>query len=118
MAQTRELRARIRTVQNVAKITNALQLVAASRMRRAQQRAQAARPYADRLRRVLGNLAGQAGSVEELSEAHPLLRQREGNRTTLVLFNTNRGLSGSLPGNVNRRAAQFVLEQGGAAQIV
>jgi F-type H+-transporting ATPase subunit gamma len=118
MAQIRQLRQRIRTIQNVSKITNALQLVAASRMRRAQQRATAARPYAERLRAVLANLAAQTASAEELAEAHPLVQQREGNRITLILFNTNRGLSGSLPGNINRRAAQFLLEEGGTPQIV
>jgi F-type H+-transporting ATPase subunit gamma len=118
MANIRQLKQRIRTVQNVSKITNALQLVAASRMRRAQQRATAARPYAERLRAVLANLAAQSASAEELAEAHPLVQQREGGRITLILFNTNRGLSGSLPGNINRRAAQFLLEQGGTPQIV
>ena len=117
MAQIRELRQRIRSVQNVAKITNALQLVAASRMRRAQQRAIAARPYAERLRYVLGNLASQRGAGED-GAVHPLLQQREGDRLTLIFFSPNRGLSGSLPGNLNRRAATFLLEQGGTAQIV
>lgn len=117
MAQIRELRQRIRSVQNVAKITNALQLVSASKMRRAQSRAVAARPYAERLRYVLGNLASQ-GTGED-GAAHPLLQQREGNRITLIHFTPNRGLSGSLPGNLNRRAAMFLLEQNAAnAQIV
>jgi F-type H+-transporting ATPase subunit gamma len=117
MAQIRQLRQRIRSVQNVAKITNALQLVSASKMRRAQQRAIAARPYADRMRHVLGNLAGQRGDAE-LTAAHPLLQQRDGNRLTLILFTPNRGLAGSLPGNLNRRAAGFLLEEGGEAQVV
>jgi F-type H+-transporting ATPase subunit gamma len=117
VAQIRELRQRIRSVQNVAKITNALQLVAASRMRRAQQRAIAARPYAERLRYVLGNLASQRGAVD-VGAVHPLLQQREGDRITLIFFSPNRGLSGSLPGNLNRRAASFLLEEGGTAQIV
>jgi len=118
MPTIRQLKRRIQSVKNSAKITNALQLVAASRMRRAQQRAQAARPYAERLRYVLGNLASQSASAEDLAAAHPLLQRREGDRITLLLFNTNRGLSGSLPGNINRRAAQFLLEEGGEAQIV
>jgi F-type H+-transporting ATPase subunit gamma len=117
VAQIRELRQRIRSVQNVAKITNALQLVAASRMRRAQQRAISARPYAERLRYVLGNLASQRGGGED-GALNPLLQQREGDRTTLIFFSPNRGLSGSLPGNLNRRAAAFLLEQGGTSQIV
>ena len=115
--QTRQLRQRIRSVQNVAKITNALQLVSASKMRRAQQRAMAARPYAERLRYVLGNLAGQRPAGDP-GEVHPLLQQRDGNRTTLIAFTPNRGLSGSLPGNLNRAGASFLLEQGGPAQVV
>lgn len=111
MAQIRQLKQRIRSVQNVAKITNALQLVSASKMRRAQQRAVAARPYAERLRYVLANLASQGGGED--GGGHPLLQRREGNRTTLIAFTPNRGLSGSLPGNLNRRAAAFLLEQGG-----
>src|SRR3712207_4325065 len=117
MANIRQLRQRIRSVQNVSKITNALQLVAASKMRRAQQRAVAARPYAERLRYVLGNLAGQAAGAD-IGAAHPLLQQREGDRTTLILFTPNRGLSGSLPGNLNRTAAGFLVEQGGESQVV
>jgi F-type H+-transporting ATPase subunit gamma len=118
MASTRELKGRIRSVQNVAKITNALQLVAASRMRRAQQRAVAARPYAERLRYVLGNLAAQNAGSED-GASHPLLQQREGNRTTLVYFSPNRGLAGSLPGNLNRRAGTFILEEAGdGSQVI
>jgi F-type H+-transporting ATPase subunit gamma len=117
MAEIRQLRQRIRTVQNLSKITNALQLVAASRMRRAQQRAVQARPYAERLRYVLGNLAGQ-GATEEIVQRLPLLQQREGDRTTLIVFSPNRGLSGGLPVNINRAGAAFLLERGGDAQIV
>jgi len=119
MAQIRELRQRIRSVQNVAKITNALQLVSASKMRRAQQRATQARPYADRMRYVLGNLAAQTGGGGDDGAAiHPLLEQREGNRTMLIAFTPNRGLCGSLPGNLNRRAASFVLEESTAISVV
>lgn len=117
MAQIREIRQRIRTVQSVAKITNALQLVAASRMRRAQQNALAARPYEERLRYVLGNLAGVA-SGEDVGEVFPLLQQRAGDRTTLIYFSSNRGLSGGLPGNLNRRAAAFLLDQPGEVQVI
>ena len=64
MANTREIRRRIRSVESTAKITNALQLVAASKMRRAQERALAARPYAERMRHVLADLANAGGSDE------------------------------------------------------
>src|SRR6185436_4935151 len=100
-------------MQNTAKITNALQLVAASKMRRAQQRALAARPYAERLRFVLGNLAAQSTTNDEGRAVHPLLEQRSGDRTLIIHVTPNRGLAGGLPGNLNRRAGAFALEQGG-----
>ena len=119
MANVRQIRRRIRSVQNTAKITNALQLVAASKMRRAQTRAEAARPYAQRLRYVLGNLSAQTGSGEDgAGPAHPLLQQREGDRTLIVAVTPNRGLSGGLPGNLNRRAGAFALEQTGPVSVV
>ena len=117
MASVREIRRRIRSVQNTAKITNALQLVAASKMRRAQQRALAARPYAERMRVVLAHLALQATDIEG-RPIHPLLEQRTGDRTLLVHITPNRGLAGGLPGNLNRRAGAFVLEQTGPVAIV
>src|SRR5579871_4347623 len=102
MPSYRQIKRRIRSVTNTAKITNALQLVAASKMRRAQQRAAASKPYSERMRRVLGNLAAQ---VQEGADdaIHPLLEARGGNRVTLVVVSPQRGLSGGLPGNLNRR---------------
>ena len=66
---------------------------------------------------MLGNLAGQS-ATDDLATRHPLLQQRDGNRTTLLIFSPNRGLSGSLPGNINRRGAAFLLERGGESQVV
>jgi F-type H+-transporting ATPase subunit gamma len=117
MANVRQIRRRIRSTQNIAKVTNALQLVAASKMRRAQQRALAARPYAERMRFVLGNLAGQSTDAEGQA-VHPLLERRGGDRTLIVLVTPSRGLCGALPGNVNRRAGAFALEQGGTVAFV
>lgn len=117
MPSYRQIKRRIRSVQNTAKITNALQLVAASKMRRAQMRAGAARPYAERLRTVLANLAAQVGAGGEDSAVHPLLEQRSGSRVTLVVVSPNRGLSGGLPGNINRRVLQTIREQEPEATI-
>ncbi|HZQ35517.1 MAG TPA: ATP synthase F1 subunit gamma [Dehalococcoidia bacterium] len=117
MPSYRQIKRRIRSVQNTAKITNALQLVAASKMRRAQMRAGAAKPYAERLRTVLANLAAQVGAGGEDEAVHPLLEQRTGSRVTLVVIAPNRGLSGGLPGNINRRVLQTIREQGPEAQI-
>ena len=118
MPSYRQIKRRIRSVTNTAKITNALQLVAASKMRRAQMRASAARPYSERMRSVLAKLAQQvqASGLDEDS-VHPLLRQRTGNRVTLVVVSPQRGLSGGLPGNLNRRVFQLIRELGPEAHI-
>lgn len=111
--QLRIIRRRIRTIQSTAKITRAMELVAASKMRRAQLNAIAARPYAERLRWVLADLAETLSTIDE-ADRHPLLQVRpEVKAIELVIVTPNRGLSGGLPANLNRRAAQFVLDQGG-----
>ncbi|MBI2761070.1 MAG: ATP synthase F1 subunit gamma [Chloroflexi bacterium] len=117
MANVRQIRRRIRSVQNTAKITNALQLVAASKMRRAQQRAMAARPYAERMRFVLSHLATQSADAEG-QPMYQLLQSRGGGRTLLIHVSPNWGLAGGLPGNLNRLAGAFALEQGGPVAIV
>jgi F-type H+-transporting ATPase subunit gamma len=115
MATIREIKRRIRSVQSTAKITKAMEMIAASKMRRAQERDIAGRPYADLMRQVLGDLAAQrlAGDV-----IHPLLIQRSVNRIAIVHITPDRGLCGGLNANVNRRAASFILEQGAPATIV
>lgn len=117
MPSYRQIKRRIRSVTNTAKITNALQLVAASKMRRAQARAAAAKPYSERMRRVLADLVGQTGGDDPEAFADPLLQQRAGNRVTLLVLSPARGLSGGLPGNVNRKVLQTIREQGPDAQI-
>jgi F-type H+-transporting ATPase subunit gamma len=85
-----------------------MELVAASKMRRSQSRALAARPYADKLREILGDLAKQHGEEEQ---RHPFLVERPVERNLILYLGPNRGLAGGLPGNMNRRAASFALEQ-------
>ena len=115
MPNIRLIRRRIRSVQNTAKITQAMELIAASKMRRAQQRALAARPYAEKMLEVLGYLAEQPREVEEL---HPLLQKREPKRLEVLHITPDRGLTGGLTGNLNRRAAQFIFEEKLPASIV
>ncbi len=117
MATIREIRRRIRSVQNTAKITKAMELVAASKMRRAQQRALAGRPYAERLIWVLADLAETLPQMDP-DTLHPLLRRREVRATGIVLITPNRGLCGGLPGSVNRRASALILDLGSAAKLV
>ena len=115
MANIRTIRRRIRSVQNTAKITQAMEMIAASKMRRAQQRVFSARPYAEKMLQVLGNLAAQPREAEDL---HPLLRQRDPQKITLLHITPDRGLTGGLSANLNRRAAQFMLEEKTPANVI
>jgi ATP synthase, F1 gamma subunit len=111
--QLRIIRRRIRSIQSAAKITRAMELVAASKMRRAQLNALAARPYAERLRWVLADLAETLGLIDP-EDRNPLFEERAEVRNVELIFVTpNRGLSGSLVSNLSRRAGQFVLDQAG-----
>ena len=109
MATIREIRRRIRSVQNTAKITKAMELVAASKMRRAQQRALAGRPYAERMNWVLADLS-ETVDLSDPEALHPLLRRRDVQATGVVLITPNRGLCGGLPGNLNRRTSTLFLD--------
>lgn len=103
MATAREIRRRIRSVKNVAQITRAVQMVASSKMRRAQDRVVSSRPYSDELMKLVARLANQAGDEEDL----PLMTSRPVKRVGVVVISPDRGLAGGLPGNINRRVAQL-----------
>lgn len=107
MPSPREIRRRIRSVKNMSQITRAMEMVAASKMRRAQDRVTAGRPYSERLREVLGDLASLQLDSEE-AKKFPLLEQREIKRTAVILITPDRGLSGSLTSNILRRATQYI----------
>lgn len=106
MATAREIRRRIRSVKNVAQITRAVQMVASSKMRRAQDRVVASRPYSDELMRLVARLAKQAADEEDL----PLMKSRTVKRIGVVVISPDRGLAGGLPGNINRRVALLATE--------
>lgn len=106
VSNVRTIRRRIRSVQNTAKITKAMQMIAASKMRRAQQLSIAGRPYSEKMRTVLADLASQAGEDEQ---SHPLLQKRDVKRVQIVHITPDRGLCGGLPSNLNRSAGQFIL---------
>jgi F-type H+-transporting ATPase subunit gamma len=97
MANTLDIRRRIRSVKNTAQITRAMQMVAASKMRKAQAAAIAGRPYEDALDRVLGALAGHVDANE-----HPLFRQREVKNELIIFITTDKGLCGPLNTNLFR----------------
>jgi F-type H+-transporting ATPase subunit gamma len=109
MPSLRDIRRRIRGIRSTAQITKAMELVAASRMRRAQQRVVAARPYADTMRTFIAELGAAAGGGGEV--LHPLLEQREVDTVGIVLITADRGLCGALNTNTIRRASELILEQ-------
>src|SRR3712207_1720595 len=97
MASLRDIRRRIRSVRNTAQITKAMEMVAASRMRRAQARVVAARPYATAMRRMIAQLGAARREGEAL---HPLLLERPVQHVGLVMLTTDRGLCGALNSNM------------------
>ena len=102
MAQNlKDVRRRIQSVKNLRKITSAMKMVAAAKLRRAQARAEAARPYAEALRGVLLRLAANARGVRD-----PLLAERSGDATVAIVVASDRGLAGAYNANLNRAAAQ------------
>src|SRR5579859_122441 len=110
MPSTRELRRRIKSVKNIAQITRAMEMMAASRMRRAQQAVLAGRPYAQKIDEVIANLAARLGTLDS-EEIHPLLLQRPVKKAGFVLITSDKGLCGSLNSNVIRRSSRFMLDE-------
>lgn len=110
MPSTLALRRRIRSVKNTAQITKAMELVAASRMRRAQQNVQSARPFSQKVLEVIADIAALQKS-EEVSSISPLLQQRPIQRVGLVMVTADRGLAGALNTNAIRRAVRFITEE-------
>jgi len=109
MPSLRDIRRRIRSIRNTAKITKAMELVAASRLRRAQMRVTAARPYADAMRALVAELGAAAPSAG--GALHPLLVQRDVHKVGVLLVTPDRGLAGALNTNVIRRGTEVILEQ-------
>src|SRR5437879_5131780 len=103
MPTLRDIQRRIRSVQSTQKITRAMKLVAAAKLRRAQERILAARPYAGKMKELLGNLVtGADGAM------HPLLEQRQGPRRQIVIITADKGLAGAFNSNVLRRSLDFI----------
>ena len=107
MPSIRTIRRRIRSVQNIAKITKAMEMVAASKMRKSQERGLAGRPYSAKIREVIASLS----ALPEIEQLHPLLEHREVNKIAIVHITPDRGLCGGLNGSLNRNAGNFILKQ-------
>ena len=113
MASQREIRRRIAAVGNIKQITRAMQFVAASKLKRAQDATLASRPYSEALDDVLADLATVLGGDE-----HPLLARREGGKRLIVLVTTDRGLAGPLNTNTIRFVAREITEHPGDMAVV
>jgi F-type H+-transporting ATPase subunit gamma len=107
-----DIRRRIRSVKNTQQITKAMKMVSAAKLRRAQDRTIASRPYASLLRKVLGNVAAAAAGDEQVS--NPLLARRQESRILLVLITGDKGLAGAFNTNLIKAANRFVAEHSNA----
>jgi len=108
MANTRLIRRRIKGIQNTAKITRAMEMVASSKMRKAQERGLAGRPYTEKIEQVIADLAALPHPEEEL---HALLQRRPVKKIAIIHISPDRGLTGGLDANLNRKTASFILQQ-------
>ena len=105
MATLKETRKRIASVKNTQKITRAMKLVAAARLRKAQEAIVAARPYSKALSQVVEDLAEHAGR-----DAHPLLAEKDGTRVQLIVMTSDKGLAGGFNAQINRKVASLLAE--------
>jgi F-type H+-transporting ATPase subunit gamma len=108
MASTQDIRRRIKSIRNIGQLTKAMQMVAASKMRRAQQSALAGRSYASLMNKVLVSLQQRTDH-----KLHPLLQVREVKKELVLIISTDKGLAGSLNTNLLREAARFETDKTG-----
>ena len=115
MANIRLIRRRIRGIQSTAKITRAMEMIATLKMRRAQERGLAGRPYSEKIFQVIADLAALPQAGDSL---HPLLQRRPVNKIAIVHITPDRGLCGGLNTGVNRKTASFIVEQSVSSAII
>ncbi len=115
MPNTKAIRQRIKGVQNTAKITRAMEMIASAKMRKAQERGLAGRPYSDKIKQVIADLSAMQQVV---GDVHPLLRKRPVQKIAIVHITPDRGLVGGLDANLNRKTASFLLQQKTGASMI
>lgn len=115
MANIRLIRRRIKGVSNIAKITKAMEMIAASRMRKAQERGLAGRPYSEKITQVIAALAALPQVGETI---HPLLKKRPAKKIAVLHITPDRGLCGGLVGNINRKTMGFIAKQEAPVTLV
>ena len=114
MPDIRKVRCRIKGVRNIAKITRAMEMIAASKMKKAQERGLAGRPYAQKIEQVIADLA----ALPETTMQHPLLQQRPIKKIAVVHITPDRGLCGGLNANLNRQLVGFILAQRNPVEVI
>ena len=115
MASIQVLRRRIRSIQGTTKIVRAMEMVATAKMRRTQQQALAGRPYTEKIRQVIADIAIEPGIAGRVL---PLLEKREVKKIALIHIGTDRGLCGGLNTNLNRLVAEFILGQKAPVTVI
>src|ERR687898_1151057 len=113
MATLKVIRKRISSIRNTQQITKAMKMVSAAKLRRAQEAAVMARPYAEKMTDLLKNLSARGPR-----EAHPLLKAREEKKIHLLLFTSDRGLCGGYNANLIRAAEAFIRREGAGKEIL
>ena len=117
MPSTKDLRDRIRSVSNTAKVTGAMQLIAASKMNRAQIAVQKSRSYSDQITSVLSVISDEVKGLD-LVEILPLLKTRTVKKILLLLITPDRGLAGPLVSNLNKEAGEFITKSEAPVSVV
>src|SRR3954469_12319324 len=112
MATLKDIRKRIGSIRNTQQITKAMKMVAAAKLRRAQEAAVEARPYAEKMLELFKNLVARVAR-----DAHPLLGQRDEKRIDLLLLTSDRGLCGGYNANLIRAAEAFIRRDGAGKEI-
>jgi F-type H+-transporting ATPase subunit gamma len=112
MATLKAIRKRISSIRNTQQITKAMKMVSAAKLRRAQEAAVQARPFADKMTELLKNVSARVSR-----DAHPLLRVREERKVQLLLFTSDRGLCGGYNANLIRAAEAFIRREGAGKEI-
>ncbi len=115
MANIRLIRRRIKGIKSISKITKAMEMVAASKMRKAQEHGLAGRPYSEKITQVISDLMAVSGG----QAFHPCLCTREDvKKITIIHITPDKGLAGGLVGNINRKTAKFILEKNATASVI
>jgi F-type H+-transporting ATPase subunit gamma len=114
MASLRDIRRRIKGVKNIRQVTRAMNMIAAARLRRAQSKAESARPYAERLSEILQDVVATSGGASR----HPLMAQRPVKSVALVLVTADRGLCGPFNAGIIREAQRFLIDQTVPVQLI